>query len=101
MIAHLFKCASCSQVQMTFTTRGSRRSDLLGELAEITKNLNEALARSAQLLALSTPDTFLGRRTFEPFPNESDQPWLFGVGDDTDWPTRHSFGSQSAISGDA
>jgi len=97
-IGHLFKCASCNQVQMTFTAREVYRPDLLGDFAEVTKKLNEALARSSRLLAQSAPDTFLGRRTFQPFPKESDLPWLFGVGVGADRLKSRSFGSQRAVS---
>ncbi|MCP1969692.1 hypothetical protein [Bradyrhizobium elkanii] len=46
------------------------------EVAQIVKQIafvREIIARAAELLKLSPPDTFLGRKTYEPFPQEESQ----------------------------
>ena len=47
----------------------------LSEIYRITDPITRSravAARSRQLLRASSPDTFLGRRRFEPFPTEND-----------------------------
>jgi hypothetical protein len=38
-----------------------------------TTEMRRVVKQARELLAQSSPDTFLGRRTFEPFPRESEQ----------------------------
>jgi hypothetical protein len=40
----------------------------------IAEQSREIIAQSFELLKRAKPDTFLGRRTFEPFPKEDDNP---------------------------
>ncbi|MCP3402106.1 MULTISPECIES: hypothetical protein [unclassified Bradyrhizobium] len=49
-----------------------RVHDLAFEIAEQNAVMKELVARSAEVLKLPSPDTFLGRKTQEPFPREED-----------------------------
>lgn len=46
---------------------------LLSTDAEQTAQIRLAIAQARELLKQPLPDTFLGRKSFEPFPHEDDQ----------------------------
>ena len=48
----------------------ARVRDVASEIAEQNIKMREALAKAAEVLKLPLPDTFLGRKTQEPFPKE-------------------------------
>ncbi|SFI16332.1 hypothetical protein [Bradyrhizobium sp. Gha] len=47
---------------------------LAAEIAEQNARIRELIARASEVLKLPKPDTFLGRKTQEPFPNEDPVP---------------------------
>ncbi|QOZ68901.1 hypothetical protein [Bradyrhizobium arachidis] len=49
----------------------SHARDLSSEIAEQNARMRELLADAAEVLKLPMPDTFLGRKTQEPFPMEA------------------------------
>ncbi len=48
--------------------RADRESDAKQQCA-----IRDAMARNLEILRRATPDTFLGRKTKEPFPQEADE----------------------------
>ncbi|SFP78960.1 hypothetical protein SAMN05216330_110124 [Bradyrhizobium sp. Ghvi] len=54
----------------------ARVQDLASEITEHNTRMCEVLARAADVLKLPRPDTFLGRRTKEPFPAEEQPIWV-------------------------
>ena len=50
-----------------------RAHDLPAEIEEQRQRLHEIIARSREVLVGTCPDSFLGRKTQEPFPEEKDQ----------------------------
>lgn len=52
----------------------ARVRNLVSEIAQENAKMRELAARAAEALRLPRPDTFLGRKTQEPFPQEKDTP---------------------------
>lgn len=50
----------------------SRVHDLASEIAEQNMVIRGIIGRAVELLRAAPPDTFLGRKTQEPFPSEHD-----------------------------
>ncbi|WP_439404877.1 hypothetical protein ACNJX9_25950 [Bradyrhizobium sp. DASA03076] len=48
-----------------------RVRDVASDITEQNIKMREELAKAAEVLKLPIPDTFLGRKTQEPFPKES------------------------------
>ncbi|SFP66961.1 hypothetical protein SAMN05216330_10969 [Bradyrhizobium sp. Ghvi] len=42
-------------------------------IAQQNAHMREQIAKALELLKAAVPDTFLGRRTYEPFPSEGDE----------------------------
>jgi hypothetical protein len=51
-----------------------RVHEAASEIAMQNALLRELAARAAEVLKLPRPDTFLGRKTYEPFPRERKKP---------------------------
>lgn len=49
-----------------------RARALISEIAKQNAATREVMAKSLEVLRLPAPDTFLGRKTQEPFPKEAD-----------------------------
>ncbi|MGY4572002.1 hypothetical protein ACVWY5_005072 [Bradyrhizobium sp. USDA 3256] len=50
-----------------------RARDLASELMELEVRMREMVAKGVDALKVPVPDTFLGRKTYEPFPQEESQ----------------------------
>jgi hypothetical protein len=55
---------------MAEKTHISRVRSLTSEIAEQNAFIREIVAKSVEVLKAPQPDTFLGRKTQEPFPHE-------------------------------
>ncbi|WP_265441138.1 hypothetical protein [Bradyrhizobium sp. SEMIA] len=51
----------------------ARVQDLAVRIATQNARMRDVVARAVEALSLPSPDTFLGRRTYEPFPKELDE----------------------------
>ena len=51
----------------------SRVHDLTSEIAEQNALIRKIVAQSLEILRAARPDTFLGRKTQEPFPKENER----------------------------
>jgi hypothetical protein len=49
-----------------------RLRDLVAETGEYLARAHEAIESARRVLQLPPPDTFLGRRSYEPFPTEDE-----------------------------
>ena len=47
--------------------------DLASDIAEQNAQMREIIAKALEVLRAPIPDTFLGRKTQEPFPREDEQ----------------------------
>ena len=43
------------------------------KIAELNTSLREQIAKALEILKTAVPDTFLGRKTYEPFPSEEER----------------------------
>ncbi len=48
--------------------------DLAAEIAKQNAQMREGIAKAVEVLKTPVPDTFLGRKTHEPFPSERERP---------------------------
>ncbi|WP_298881501.1 hypothetical protein [uncultured Bradyrhizobium sp.] len=66
----MFRASACIGREALLPEAINRVHNLAADIAEQNALMREVAAKSAEALRLPRPDTFLSRKTHEPFPEE-------------------------------